>query len=72
MKKLSPREAIKIIRERRGWTQEDLAREIGVTVFTVNKWERGHLKPSRLARVFLDKLFEEEGIKVEKTIRKRK
>ena len=70
-KKLPILDAIRLLRNRRGWTQEDLARAIGMSVYTVNKWERQEFEPSRLARVFLDKLFAEEGIEVEKPIRKR-
>lgn len=72
MKRLTPREAIKLVRERRGWTQEDFAREVGVCLFTVNRWESGAIKaPSRLAFRVLDKLFKKEGIDVEKPVRKR-
>lgn len=31
-------------------TQEEFAHAIGVTVSTVNRWENGHVEPSRLAR----------------------
>jgi putative transcriptional regulator len=30
-------------------TQEEFAREIAVTVSTVNRWENGHAEPSKLA-----------------------
>ena len=30
-------------------TQEEFARLVGVTVSTLNRWERGHIRPSRLA-----------------------
>jgi putative transcriptional regulator len=43
-------EDLKSLRARLGMTQEDLAHTIGVTVSTVNRWENGHFKPSRLAR----------------------
>ena len=33
------------VRTRMGWTQADLAREVGVSRATVNRLERGHLKP---------------------------
>ena len=41
---------LKKIRLLRGWSQEDLAREIGVSFATVNRWENGKTKPSRLAQ----------------------
>jgi DNA-binding transcriptional regulator YiaG len=34
-------------------TQENLAHELGVTVSTINRWERGWCYPSRIARVLL-------------------
>ncbi len=32
-----------------GASQEAVAHQLGVTVSTVNRWERGHCQPSRLA-----------------------
>ena len=43
-------EELKKIRQQKGWSQEDLAREIGVSFATVNRWENGKTKPSRLAQ----------------------
>lgn len=40
---------VKTLREKLGFTQEQLAHEIEVTVSTVNRWENGHSAPSRLA-----------------------
>ena len=40
---------LKKLRQMRGWSQEDLARELGVSFATVNRWENGKTKPSRLA-----------------------
>ena len=36
---------IKELRQRSGWTQERLARELGVSVMTVSRWETGKQKP---------------------------
>lgn len=44
------------LRKRLNLTQEQLARELGVTVGTVNRWENGHFRPSRLAERELRKL----------------
>ena len=40
---------LKKLRQQRGWSQEDLARALGVSFATVNRWENGKTKPSRLA-----------------------
>ena len=40
---------LKKIRQLHGWSQEDLARKLGVSFATVNRWENGKTKPSRLA-----------------------
>ena len=37
-------------------TQEEFAHAIGVTVSTVNRWENGHVEPSRLARKAMESL----------------
>lgn len=42
-------EEIKDIRQKLGISQEALAHLIGVSFQTVNRWERGVFKPSRLA-----------------------
>ena len=56
------RERVKELRRRKGWTQEDLAREIGVSLSTVQRWERQGGKPTRLARRALKNLSQEAGI----------
>lgn len=43
-------EQLKALRRQHGWSQEDLARELGVSFSTVNRWENGKAKPSRLAK----------------------
>ncbi|WP_288593726.1 helix-turn-helix transcriptional regulator [uncultured Victivallis sp.] len=43
-------EQLKALRQQYGWSQEDLARELGVSFSTVNRWENGKAKPSRLAQ----------------------
>ena len=56
------KEKVKALRTKRGWAQEDLAREIGVSLSTVQRWEKKGGKPTRLARRELQKLFREVGI----------
>lgn len=48
---------IKSIRAKLGFTQEDLARKLGLALSTVSKWEQGVTSPSRLAREKLEKLI---------------
>ena len=43
-------EELKKLRQLRGWSQEDLARTLGVSFATVNRWENSKTKPSRLAQ----------------------
>jgi transcriptional regulator with XRE-family HTH domain len=40
-------DAIKILRERRGLSQEQLAERLGVAVGTISRYERGSVTPSR-------------------------
>ncbi|HUV45600.1 MAG TPA: helix-turn-helix transcriptional regulator [Dehalococcoidia bacterium] len=63
MKQLRGR--VRELRKKRGWTQEDMAREIGVSLSTVQRWERQGGEPTRLARRELRQLFEEAGIEGE-------
>ena len=52
----------KFIREYRkyvGLTQEQLAAELGVVYLTVNRWENGHVTPSRMARKLLKQKLNE-------------
>ena len=41
---------IRELRKRLGLTQEEFAHAVAVTFSTVNRWENGHAKPSKLAR----------------------
>ena len=43
-------EELKKLRQQQGWSQEYLARTLGVSFATVNRWENGKTKPSRLAQ----------------------
>ena len=47
---------IKALRKKLKLTQEGLARKVGVSWSTVNRWERGIGKPSPLALQRLDEL----------------
>ena len=54
-----------------GVTQEELARKIGVSFATVNRWENGHRRPSpaarRLLRAFFDKHVPEHAQRPDQT-----
>lgn len=54
---------IKAIRLELGFTQEDLARKLNVSLSAVSKWEQGVSLPSRLAREKLEKLLGKGGMK---------
>ena len=60
-------EKVKELRRRKGWAQEDLAQEIGVSLSTVQRWESKGGNPTRLARRELKKLFQEAGINNQNT-----
>ncbi len=47
-------ELVKEVRRQLALSQEDLAREIGVSFATVNRWENGKAQPSKLAKVQFD------------------
>jgi len=56
------KEKVKELRKEKGWAQEDLAREIAVSLSTVQRWEKKGGEPTRLARRELKKLFQETRI----------
>ena len=44
---------VKNVRAQLKYSQEDLARELGVSFATVNRWENGHTEPSKMARTVI-------------------
>lgn len=56
---------IAALRQRLSMTQEEFAHAIGVTVSTVNRWENGHIEPSRLARKAMQGLAAQAAIPVD-------
>jgi len=56
---------VRELRRKKGWAQEDMAREIGVSLSTVQRWETKGGTPTRLARRELKKIFQEAGIRVD-------
>ncbi len=53
---------VRALREKKGWAQEDLAREIDVSLSTVQRWEGKGARPTRHARKQLQRLFKEAGL----------
>jgi DNA-binding transcriptional regulator YiaG len=48
-------EIVKIIREKTGMNQEDLARALNVSFATIDQWENGKTHPNKLTQaVFFD------------------
>ncbi len=56
------KEKVRELRKRKEWAQEDMAREMGVSLSTIQRWENKGGQPTRLARRELKKLFQEAGI----------
>ncbi|MDZ7995179.1 MAG: helix-turn-helix domain-containing protein [Nostoc sp. EfeVER01] len=57
-------EVRKFIRELRGTTsltQEQFAASLGITYSTVNRWEKGHAKPSSLAMQKIEGMLKDMG-----------
>lgn len=47
-------EVVKRVRRQLALSQEELARELGVSFATVNRWENGKSRPSKLAKAQFD------------------
>jgi ribosome-binding protein aMBF1 (putative translation factor) len=62
------REKVKELRQKMGWAQEDLARQINVSLSTVQRWESKGAKPTRNVRNEMARLFQEDGINAERDI----
>ena len=48
---------LKEIRRQLDLSQEDLARELGVSFATINRWENDKAKPSKLAKAQFDRFI---------------
>ncbi|MFI3167382.1 MAG: helix-turn-helix transcriptional regulator [Bacillota bacterium] len=53
------------IRARKGFTQTELAEELGVSIVTINRWENSVSKPSKVARAKIIQYCNENSICVE-------
>lgn len=56
---------VRALRRELKMTQEEFAHELGITVGTVNRWENGRFRPSKLARATLLEFAAKHGLSVE-------
>lgn len=57
-------EIVKKVRIKKGYSQEQLARELNVSFATINRWENGKTEPSRMAlKNFVD-FCEKNGVNI--------
>ncbi len=50
-------ELVKEVRQQLNFSQEDLARKLGVSFATINRWENQKTKPSKLAKAQFNRLI---------------
>ena len=65
------RKIILEIRNRLNVSQDDLAKLIGVSFATVNRWENGHSSPNRAMQLRLYEVCKQQGVDLEDIVRKR-
>jgi len=65
IKQMDYSKAIKELRDKLIISQEDLAKMLGVSFASVNRWERGHHEPTLSAKRKLRVLFIKNSIKTE-------
>jgi tetratricopeptide (TPR) repeat protein/transcriptional regulator with XRE-family HTH domain len=58
MEKPIPNRRLRFERERRGWSQQDVADKVGTTPLNVGRWERGVTVPGPHFRLKLSEIFE--------------
>jgi DNA-binding XRE family transcriptional regulator len=56
---------IREYREKKLLTQEELAKELGVGIASISRWEQGHFEPTMKTKRKLRTLFRKAGIKEE-------
>ena len=61
-------EKVKLVRTELKLSQEDLARELGVSFATINRWEKGSYNPSRLAKKAFEDFCLNKNVKFEVTV----
>ena len=58
-------EKVKFVRTELKLSQEDLARELGVSFATINRWENGSYNPSRLAKKAFEDFCNDKNVNFE-------
>ncbi len=53
---------VRRLRRQLGMTQEEFAHALGITVGTVNRWENGRFRPSKLARATIMEFASRHGV----------
>ena len=61
-------EFVRAIRRELKMTQEELAHQLGITVGTVNRWENGRFRPSKLARAMILDFAKKHSLSVERLL----
>jgi len=56
------KDLVRHLRRELKMTQEEFAHELGITVGTVNRWENGRFRPSKLARATLLDFAHRHGV----------
>ena len=56
--------AIVLLRSKLNLSQEEFGKLIGVSVVSVSRWERGEFKPTKIVKIRIDELLEENHIVV--------
>ena len=59
-------EKVKLVRTELKLSQEDLARELGVSFATINRWENSSYNPSRLAKKAFEDFCEKKNVLIDK------
>ena len=53
---------VRRLRRQLGMTQEEFAHALGITVGTVNRWENGRFRPSKLAKATILEFARRHGV----------
>ena len=64
MAKIDYADSILQLRAKLNLSQEELAKILGVSYISVNRWENDKYAPTKLVKVKLNQLFKEHDIKV--------